>query len=871
MEVWMAKNTVLKVLQIPGKSEQLNCHFSEMKVKTKSFTLSALAFGILLSAYTDPANGQRPTTPATPTPVRSRTGVRVPKRPVAKVLVALKGDYKLEGELDKAAITAQRNAIATAQARVIKGIKAETSTKRNPTASARVRRRYVTVPGLALELKPELVEDLKRLPDVAAVYEDKLNDLALDSTTRLIGSRIANDSIFGVDGTGQVVAVLDTGIFRGHQFLGTSRFVANACFSSSSWFSDDEQTLCPNGEGEQFGGNSARNCNISGCEHGTHVAGIVGGFRDDNNNGLVDIDDFKGVAPRVKFVAMQIFHRVNNEDVCGGASKTPCIKSSDGDIIAGLDRVELVSEDHPIAAVNLSVGGGEYRGFCDENVLMKWAIDDLRSREIATVVASGNSKPGEGRPRAALASPACISSAISVGNTQDDDDVSATSFTSDLLSLLAPGTNVCSSVPGSGSACDGVLSAGFAPMNGTSMAAPHVAGLWALMKQRRSSVGQSTSVGAIRNQLRDTGVDVTEDGVTTPRVDAVKALELKSVVILTSFDRIDLADAMGGPRTVTLSRRNFSGSLDLVPTIQSGNPGDLRISFSSDPTTADNVSMTIIPELFAYGRYILNLTGTASGVGVIPKQLTVNVLPPTPTITGFSPASGHLTTWVTITGQNFSRLTEVEFRGSNPIHPVVDSSTSIRVQVPVGATSGPLRVSNLSHSDDSRDWFFVTPDPVITRVSPNHAPVGTPVVVNGFNFNPINTVTVRINDVTVTGLTVTTTQLSFNIPQTTSGAHNLRVATSRGNATTNFTVGYPVPTLSDSIPQVGLKGGTITLSGSGFYSPVKVSICSKFATFTILSANGLRVSVPEQIENTCPVTVTTFGGTITRTQSFLDQ
>jgi len=621
-------------------------------MKTKSFTMLTLSLGIFLSAYTDPTHGQRSTTPSTPTPVRSGTGVSVPKRPVAKVLVALKGDYKLEGNLKKDAIRAQRNAIAAAQARVIQGIKAETSSKRNPTASARVRRRYVTVPGLALELKPELVKDLKRLPDVAAVYEDKLNDLALDSTTKIIGSRIANDSVFGVDGTGQVVAVLDTGIARAHPFLGTSRFVANACFSSTSWFNDDEQSLCPDGTEVQLGGDSARNCTISGCDHGTHVAGIVGGFRDDNNNGLVDIDDFKGVAPRVKFVAMQIFHRVNNEDVCGGASKTPCIKSSDSDIVAGLDQVKLVSEDHNIAAVNLSVGGGQFRGFCDDHVLMKWAIDDLRSREIATVVASGNSKPGEGRPRTALASPACISSAISVGNTQDDDTVSDTSFTSDLLSLLAPGTNVCSSVPGSGSGCGAVPGAGFDLMDGTSMAAPHVAGLWALMKQHRSSLGQSTSVGAILTKLKDTGVDVTRDGVTTPRVDAMKALELKAVAILTSFDRIDLTDAMGGPRAVTLSRRNFSGSLDLVPTILSGNAGDLRISFNSDPTTADSVSMTIVPELFAYGRYILNLSGTANGVGVIPKQLTVNVLPPTPTITGFSPASGHLTTWVTITGQN---------------------------------------------------------------------------------------------------------------------------------------------------------------------------------------------------------------------------
>ena len=71
------------------------------------------------------------------------------------------------------------------------------------------------------------------------------------SSTEVIGSPYANR--WGVDGKGQVIAVLDTGIDRNHPFLGTSRFVANACFSTSSWNSNDQQTLCPNGEEQQFG------------------------------------------------------------------------------------------------------------------------------------------------------------------------------------------------------------------------------------------------------------------------------------------------------------------------------------------------------------------------------------------------------------------------------------------------------------------------------------------------------------------------------------------------------------------------------------------------------------------------------------------
>ena len=587
-----------------------------------------------------------------------------------RVLVALNGKWKYEGDLRSEDVKAQRTAIAAAQARVIAGIRAESGTP-NRTAAARVRRVYATVPGLALELRQELVAMLEKLPDVALVYEDRLYAPFLGDptngpgTTNIVGSRFLNDSEVGVDGNGQVVAIIDTGVDRDHPFLGSSRFVANACFSETSWFNTDRVTLCPNGQDEQIGGNSGENCSgMVGCDHGTHVAGIAGGYTDSNGNDRIDRNDSKGVAPRVKFITMQVFHRMNRASVCddqdmdgdGAPDSPPCVRTSSSDYIAALDRVELLRDDHPIAAANLSLGGGSFPSHCDFLVLEKWAIDDLRSRNTATVVAAGNDNE-----RDAMSAPACVSTAISVGNTRDDDVVNSAfnggSNTSSTTDLMAPGTGVISSVPATG----------FLSKSGTSMAAPHVAGIWALMKQDLAARGEPTTVSAILERLRNTGRPVTRAGLTIPRVDAIAALGRKIVEITTaSSSQIDRGAQAILP--VQLNRRNFGGAVDMIGSIFSGNPNHISVSFSADPVWYATVNLGLSVSLSAGGSYALNVTGAADGVTVFGTQLPITITEParqimslvldrneviggtpvvaTATLNGPTPANGF-TAWLT--------------------------------------------------------------------------------------------------------------------------------------------------------------------------------------------------------------------------------
>jgi hypothetical protein len=140
-------------------------------------------------------------------------------------------------------------------------------------------------------------------------------------------------------------------------------------------------------------------------------------------------------------------------------------------------------------------------------------IDNLRAAGIATVIASGN-----GSNRAAITFPACINGAVAVGAVDDDDGVASFSNVSDALELFAPGVGILSSVPGDG----------FESFSGTSMATPHVAGAWAVMRQA-NPLG---SVDDVLSAFADTGKPIFDGRsggtVTRPRIRLGAALGIES-------------------------------------------------------------------------------------------------------------------------------------------------------------------------------------------------------------------------------------------------------------------------------------------------------------------------------------------------------
>ena len=394
-----------------------------------------------------------------------------------RVIVELDTAFYPEGEIrSSSAVHSQRYEIGRIQ---------DVVSTRLSSFNASIIRNFKFIPLMTVRVDAAGLEDLAANPFVISIQEDEAVPPVLSDSVPLIGADTAWAS--GYAGAGQTIAILDTGVDSDHEFL-TGKVVAEACFSTTSAGSSST-TLCPNGLETQTGTGAGADCDsaIPGCDHGTHVSGIAAGQG----------SSFSGVARDADLIAVQVFSRFDSVAFCG-AGNTPCILSWTSDQIAGLEWVYDQSSSITIASVNMSLGGGQAYSNCDGDS-RKLAIDNLASVGIATVIASGNNGF-----RDSLSYPACISSAVSVGSTDKSDVISSFSNVASFLSLVAPGSSINSSIPGDL----------YAFFSGTSMAAPHTAGAWAVLKSKNPAASVSdvlaafTSTGVLIDDTRTSGVEV---------------------------------------------------------------------------------------------------------------------------------------------------------------------------------------------------------------------------------------------------------------------------------------------------------------------------------------------------------------------------
>jgi subtilisin family serine protease len=355
--------------------------------------------------------------------------------------------------------------------------------------------RYGSIPFLALRVSAGALAALRASPAVLGIEEDmpvrliepaddaRQTDVGepdqpkLDTSVNLIGATTAWS--WGYTGTGWYVAILDTGIRRTHQFF-SGKSIVEACFALGADGVGGAGD-CPNRNATQTGPGSAVHhpSTYFSYDHGTHVSGIATG----------NYGSLAGVAKNANIVAVQVFSRFA-ASACEDYS--PCISTWDSDTLAGLDYIYSIRGNYRIASVNMSLGGSSrFASPCDSDS-RKAAIDNLRSAGIATVIATGNDGSCIG-----ISAPACISSSVAIGSSTDSDAASNFNNWHPVLQrLFAPGSAIYSSTATSNSS--------YASWSGTSMATPHVAGAWALMKQ----VIPNASVAAFLNALRATGVPI---------------------------------------------------------------------------------------------------------------------------------------------------------------------------------------------------------------------------------------------------------------------------------------------------------------------------------------------------------------------------
>jgi len=485
------------------------------------------------------------------------------------VIVGMRVAFQPEGRLtSSAAVESQRAAISTAQEALL-----------DQMAGYNVQfvKKFPFIPYMAMQVDAAALAGLAASPEVIHIEEDVAVPPALDVSVPLIGAPTVWAG--GYTGLGQVVAILDTGVDKTHPFL-AGKVVSEACYSTTN-AAAFATSVCPGGVNSTAAG-SGVNCNtgIAGCDHGTHVAGIVAG----KDNGSIG---FNGVAKEASLFAMQVFSRIDNVTKCSPGT-SPCALTYNSDRILAMGRIQALSGSYNIAALNMSLGGGRYfsQADCDTaNTAEKAAIDSLRSLNIATVIASGNSGYTD-----SMGSPGCISSAVSVGSTGDGkggvpvDVVSSFSNSVSFLNLLAPGDYINSSTPGSN----------YSMKSGTSMATPHVAGAWALLKSKVPSA----TVDQVLSALTTTGKPVTDsrNGITKPRIQVNLAANALGPNPLSSHIYLPLIIKSSGP----------------TPGFWKNLPGAERTEFYVSPDGLNLLKFLIGVDLKGCGTYNIWKTGSAS-------------------------------------------------------------------------------------------------------------------------------------------------------------------------------------------------------------------------------------------------------------------
>jgi serine protease len=268
-------------------------------------------------------------------------------------------------------------------------------------------------------------------------------------------------------GTGVTVAVIDTGI-TAHPDLDANvlpgyDFVADATAARDGNGRDanaqDQGDWYAAGEcGQTTAGNSSW--------HGTHVAGTVAAVTG-NATGVA------GVAPNAKVVPVRVLAK------CGGSLSdiADAIIWAAGGTVSGVP-----ANANPAKVINMSLGGS---GACGSTY--QAAIDSAVARGTTVVVAAGNSNQDASGFR-----PANCNSVVSVAASNPSGSLSYYSNFGATVDVTAPGGDVrvtgggILSTINTGTTVAGA--AGYANYQGTSMAAPHVAGLAALMKSKTSSL-----------------------------------------------------------------------------------------------------------------------------------------------------------------------------------------------------------------------------------------------------------------------------------------------------------------------------------------------------------------------------------------------
>ena len=348
--------------------------------------------------------------------------------------------------------------------------------------------------------------DMRRYATVDNTSEPvKINDPKMNRMWSLTGEKgVSALEAWGTTrGKGVTVAVLDSGI-TAHPDLDANvlpgyDFIAEPAFSNDGNGRDSDPTDAGNWtvDNQCFTGSKA----TASDWHGTHVAGTIAAIAN-NNEGIA------GVAPEAKIVPVRVL------GACGGFDSD----ITDGIIWAAGGSVRGVpANQNPAQVINMSIGS---EGTC--TTPYRQAIAQANKRGSIVVVAAGNNNFD-----ASKSSPGNCEDVINVGATDKNGKRSYFSNYGSRVDVSAPGgdrrywgggilstLNAGKTAPGK---------ADYAEYQGTSMAAPHVAGIVALMK----AVDPKLTYAQAKKALQSTsqGVECDQSACGSGIVNAARAVQ----------------------------------------------------------------------------------------------------------------------------------------------------------------------------------------------------------------------------------------------------------------------------------------------------------------------------------------------------------